>query len=399
MYKKDKICSVGLGYVGLPSATMFALYGLQVVGVDVNVKAVELINKGLSHIEEPDLDVALSSVVNEGKLVAQTDPTHADVFCITVPTPLIGETKEPDMACVISATKSIAPFVERGNLVILESTSPVGSTEMIVEVLVDERPDLDVRRNIFFAYCPERVLPGNTMRELIENSRVIGGYTPEAAEYAAEVFRTFCKGELVVSDCRTAELCKLVENSYRDVNCAFANELSMVCDSLGVDVSAVVSSANKHPRVNILDPGPGVGGHCLPIDPWFIASSCPDLTPLIQTARAVNTAKTRYCAKKIIDFCEQRGIQRLGVLGLSYKPNVDDPRESPSIEIVNELTEKVDVIVGDPFYACAPSQLSPAVEFRSAVHLDDVDFKIVLTEHSCFKAQLESGAALSLSEL
>ncbi|QIG54263.1 UDP-N-acetyl-D-mannosamine dehydrogenase [Altererythrobacter sp. BO-6] len=363
----EKISVIGLGYIGLPTAAMFASRKIQVVGVDVNEVAVETINRGQIHIVEPDLDMVVHAAVNEGYLRATTTPEPADAFLIAVPTPFKGENHEPDLSYIEAASKAIAPFLEKGNLVVLESTSPVGATEAMADWLAAARPDLSFPQNagedsdVRIAHCPERVLPGKIMQELVSNDRVIGGVTPRCSQIAAALYGTFVTGECVVaSSPRVAEMAKLTENSFRDVNIAFANELSMICDKLDIDVWELLSLANRHPRVNILRPGPGVGGHCIAVDPWFIVSSAPDQTKLIRIAREVNDKKPQYVIDKIVEAARKIPRPQIVCLGLSYKADVDDLRESPAVGIVKQLVdlEIGEIIVVEPFIEEIPIDLA-----------------------------------------
>jgi len=292
------VCVVGLGYIGLPTATVLASCGLQVVGVDVRQDTVDTINAGKVHIVEPDLDDLLLKVVTNGALRATTKPERASAFIIAVPTPFRAA-HEPDLRFVEEATRAIAPVLEPGNVVLLESTSPVGTTEAVARWLGEERSDLTVPGDVAVAYCPERVLPGKILKELVQNDRVIGGLTAECARVAASLYARFVKGQCILTDARTAELCKLTENSFRDVNIAFANELSMICEKMGVDVWELINLTNHHPRVNVLQPGPGVGGHCIAVDPWFIVHSCPEEARLIRQARLVNDGKPDWVIRRV----------------------------------------------------------------------------------------------------
>uniref|UniRef100_UPI0035A14F2F UDP-N-acetyl-D-mannosamine dehydrogenase n=1 Tax=Glaesserella sp. TaxID=2094731 RepID=UPI0035A14F2F len=297
MEKFNRISVIGLGYIGLPTAAAFALHGVNVIGVDVNQHTVDTINQGKIHIVEPELEVAVHLSVTNGRLIATLTPEPAEAFLIAVPTPFKGDNYEPDLSYIEAASRAIAPVLKKGNLVILESTSPVGATEQMAEWLAHIRPDLTFPQqagedsDIRIAHCPERVLPGQVMRELVENDRIIGGMTDKCAEQAVRLYKTFVKGDCIVTNSRTAEMCKLTENAFRDVNIAFANELSIICDRLGINVWELISLANRHPRVNILQPGCGVGGHCIAVDPWFIVNKTPDLAKLIHTARLVNDGK------------------------------------------------------------------------------------------------------------
>ena len=345
---KEKICVVGLGYIGLPTAAVLASRGVEVVGVDVNHHTVDAINQGKIHIVEPDLDILVQASVQAGNLRAMLQAEKADVFMVAVPTPF-KEDHQPDLSFIESATKSIAPVLERGNLVILESTSPVGTTEKMIQWMQEERPDLVFpvfreegnQADIAVAHCPERVLPGKVVRELVENDRIIGGVTTECAEQVREIYKIFVKGDCLVTDCRTAELSKLVENSFRDVNIAFANELSLISDKLGINVWELIRLSNRHPRVNILQPGPGVGGHCIAVDPWFIVDSAPEQSRLIYTARLVNDGKPGFILEKIRQAVEQtdKEISNLTIacLGLAFKPDIDDLRESPALDIAQQV--------------------------------------------------------------
>lgn len=334
----QKIVVMGLGYIGLPTASMLATKGHTVLGVDVNESAVNTINSGRIHIIEPDLDILVRSAVNSGNLRASLTPEEGDTFILAVPTPFKeegGNPKAPDLSYVEAATRAIAPYLREDNLVILESTSPVGTTEVIENIISEMRPDLEGK--IHTAHCPERVLPGHILRELVDNDRIIGGTTKAAISKARTLYKTFCNGAILETDSRTAELSKLVENSFRDVNIAFANELSVICDKLGISVWETISLANRHPRVNILQPGPGVGGHCIAVDPWFIVSSAPDEARLIRTAREVNDAKPHWVIEKVRAKAERFKAPVIGCLGLTFKANIDDLRESPSMDIVKLL--------------------------------------------------------------
>jgi len=366
-----RISVIGLGYVGLPTAAMFASRKLEVIGVDVNQHAVNTINSGKVHIVEPDLDIVVRAVVREGYLRATSVPEPAEAFLIAVPTPFKGDNHEPDLGFIEAAARAIAPVLEAGNLVILESTSPVGTTEAMAEWLAEARPDLSFPQtageasDIRVAHCPERVLPGKVMQELITNDRVIGGMTPACSELAVKLYRTFVSGECVIaSGPRVAEMAKLTENSFRDVNIAFANELSLICEVLDMDVWELISLANRHPRVNILKPGPGVGGHCIAVDPWFIVSSAPNEAQLIRTARGVDVAKREWCnarIKKAMREAELRLGRRptVACLGLAFKPNIDDLRNSPALDIVFELAQEfgIQILAVEPNVGELPDKL------------------------------------------
>lgn len=337
-----KVCVIGLGYIGLPTSAVLASAGHTVIGVDVNPSVVEVINSGRVHIVEPDLEESVQAAVNGGKLRAQLLPEPADAFIICVPTPFHDRcgTPEPNMDYVVAAAKAIAPHVKAKDMVILESTSPVGSTELVKESLEYEGVDLE---SLQIAYCPERVLPGQILRELVENDRIVGGLTPEAGEAVAAFYRTFVSsGRVLVTDARTAEMSKLVENSFRDVNIAFANELSIICHRSGINPRELIDLANRHPRVNILNPGPGVGGHCIAVDPWFIVSMDPENARVIRQAREVNDGKAAWTKARIQEaadqFAQANGRPaRIAALGLAFKPDIDDLRESPALQIVSEL--------------------------------------------------------------
>ncbi len=329
------ICVIGLGYIGLPTASLLGTKGFQVHGVDVSEHVVNTINKGEIHIVEPDLDIMVRSAVNAGNLKAGLAPVDADIFIIAVPTPFKGD-HQPDLSYVESATKMISPHVKPGNLVILESTSPVGTTdEVVAKILADDGHDTD--KDILIAHCPERVLPGRILIELVENDRIVGGVNKLATEKAVAFYKTFVRGEVLSTDSRTAEMAKLTENSSRDVSIAFANELSTICDEEGINVWELISLANRHPRVNILSPGPGVGGHCIAVDPWFIVARVPKYAKLIKTARLVNDAKPEWVIEKVKSRAEKFKKPVIGCLGLAFKADVDDLRESPAVDIVRKL--------------------------------------------------------------
>lgn len=376
MKSKPKVVVMGLGYIGLPTSALIAGKGIQVVSVDVNPLVVETVNKGKTHIAEPDLSGLVKQVVDTGDLQAKTRPEEADVFIIAVPTPFKSN-HDPDISFVLDAAKSIAPYLRKGNLVILESTSPVGATERVFEVLAEARPDLIAdeeksaepiasgiqhlsstgrRSLIYVAYCPERVLPGKVIYELENNDRVIGGLDPESTEKAHAFYSLFVKGHLHNANAITAEMCKLVENAYRDVNIAFANELSLICDRAGTNVWDLIEMANKHPRVNILKPGCGVGGHCISVDPWFLVSQFPEDTGLILQARKLNDYKPRWVIEKIKETIalwkktyQEKGQPTVACMGLTFKPDIDDLRESPAWHITRELMkEQGNVIACEP---------------------------------------------------
>lgn len=343
-----KISVIGLGYIGLPTAAVLASRGVEVIGVDVDQHAVDTINQGKIHIVEPELDMLVHAAVQTGHLRATLKPEKADAFMVAVPTPFKGD-HEPDLTYIQAAANAIAPVLEKGNLIVLESTSPVGATEKMMGWMMDVRPDLvfpvygsdDEECDIAVAHCPERVLPGHVVRELVENDRIIGGVTTVCAEKAKELYKIFVDGECLITDARTAELSKLVENSFRDVNIAFANELSLICDKLNINVWELIQLANRHPRVNILQPGPGVGGHCIAVDPWFIVDSAPEEAKLIHTARLVNDGKPKFVLDKVEHAAAVLGKEKseltIACLGLAFKPDIDDLRESPALEIALQV--------------------------------------------------------------
>lgn len=389
-----RISVLGLGYVGLPSAAVFADSGLQVIGVDIDKNAVDIINGGKAHIVEPGLDDLLAKTVRSGQLRATTIAEKADVFVIAVPTPF-KDGHKPDLKYVKSAADMIAPLLEKGNLVILESTSPVGTTEQVAEWLKAARPDLNIpsldssEGDIYLAYCPERILPGKVIQEVVENDRVIGGITAESSEQAVRFYRHAVKGECHITNARTAELCKLSENSFRDVNIAFANELSIISAKLGVDVYQLIALANRHPRVDILQPGTGVGGHCIAVDPWFIVDSAPEEARMIRTAREVNDHKPEWVVQQVASLVEDIDSPVIACMGLAYKPDVDDLRESPSVEAVKSLIgmKLGRIIVCEPFVDRLPEALSTiGAEYQDAVSaIEAADVIVYLTAHSQFK--------------
>lgn len=351
----SRVSVVGLGYIGLPTAAMFASRRIEVVGVDVNTSVVERINNGEIHIVEPDLDIIVRAVVSQGYLRASIKAEPAEAFLVAVPTPFKGNNREPDLKHIEAAAQAIAPVLEKGNLVVLESTSPVGTTEQMAAWLAEARPDLTFPTthgndsDIRVAHCPERVLPGKVMKELISNDRLIGGLTERCSKMAVDLYKSFVLGDCVVTSARTAEMAKLTENSFRDVNIAFANELSLICDSLDIDVWEVVALANRHPRVNILRPGPGVGGHCIAVDPWFLVASAPRDTRMIRIAREINDGKPNWVIRKV-DCAVKSFLAQypklaleditIACYGLAFKADIDDLRESPALHIVEKLSEK-----------------------------------------------------------
>lgn len=397
----ETISVIGLGYIGLPTAAVFASKGKKVVGVDINARAVETINRGAIHIVEPDLDQVVHAAVTRGDLRATTQPEAADAFLIAVPTPFKDE-HQPDLRFVKAAAESIAPVLKKGDLVILESTSPVGSIELMADWLAAARPDLRFPQHgdtpdIFVAYCPERVLPGQVMVELINNDRVIGGMTPACSARASELYRLFLKGECVETNARTAEMCKLTENSFRDVNIAFANELSLICADQGINVWELIALANRHPRVNILQPGPGVGGHCIAVDPWFIVAQNPELARLIRTAREVNDAKPQWVLDQVktalADCLTQTGKRAsditIACFGLAFKPNIDDLRESPAVGVAQKIAEwhsGTTWVVEPHIEQLADALADKAVLVSAGQALEQADILVMLVDHRAFRA-------------
>ena len=337
-----------MGYIGLTTATMFSCYGHKVIGVDVNEKVVNNINKGKIIIEEPNLEELVEDVVKKGNLIASISPKESDVFIISVPTP-IKDDKTSDMSYVISATKSIVKYLKEGNIVVLESTSPVGTTEEVVKPIIEES-GLKVGRDIMLGYCPERVIPGKIIYELKNNDRVIGGIDKKSAEEIRKIYKTIVDGNIYLTDCKTAELCKLMENTYRDVNIALSNELLLICDKLNINVWEVIEYSNKHPRVNLHTPGPGVGGHCLAVDPWFIIEKEPELSNIIKSSRLLNDSMPEYVYNKIDKILQKDKSKKITILGITYKANTDDMRESPIIKLIDKLLKNnYNVKVFDPY--------------------------------------------------
>ncbi|MBS0631871.1 MAG: UDP-N-acetyl-D-mannosamine dehydrogenase [Verrucomicrobia bacterium] len=392
---KYDVCVIGLGYIGLPTASIFATRGLKVFGVDVRPDVVEIINAGGLHFHEPDLDVLVRAAVQSGNLRAGTGPQPADTFILAVPTPFsVGPKGEkiPDLSYVEQAARGIAPHVAAGNLVILESTSPVGTTELMRDWLTDERKKRGLPAvECLYAHCPERVLPGNMLKELVANDRIAGGLTPEAGRVAKELYQRFCTGEIFVSDARTAEMAKLTENSFRDVNIAFANELSLICERLNIDVWELIKLANRHPRVKILQPGPGVGGHCIAVDPWFIVHSAPEVAPLIRTAREVNDSKPHHIVARVKAAAAKLKDPVIACLGLAFKADIDDLRESPAMEITAEIAHgKLGrVLAVEPHVKTLPASLAKLGNVTFATAEDAVkqaDIIVLLVNHRPFTA-------------
>ncbi|MFL0806079.1 MAG: UDP-N-acetyl-D-mannosamine dehydrogenase [Oceanobacter sp.] len=386
---------VGLGYIGLPTAAVLASSGISVIGVDVNETTVDIINRGDIHIVEPDLDRVVHDVVHSGLLRATTVAEAADAFMVAVPTPFTDD-RQADLSYIEAAARSIAPVLQSGNLVVLESTSPVGATEKLAAWLAEQRPDLTFPQtageaaDILVAHCPERVLPGHVLRELVENDRVIGGMSEASSKAATELYRFFVKGNCLITNARTAEMAKLTENSFRDVNIAFSNELSIICDELDINVWELIQLANRHPRVNILNPGPGVGGHCIAVDPWFIVSSAPESARLIRTAREVNDYKPAYVVKQTCNAALEFRKPVVACLGLSYKADIDDLRESPAVDVVTELAERNmgELLVVEPHISALPTVMNDCeqvslVSLEEA--LDRANILLILVDHQDFK--------------
>jgi UDP-N-acetyl-D-mannosaminuronic acid dehydrogenase len=392
MKYSTKICVVGLGYIGLPSASLLANRGYRVQGVDISQEVVDTINQGKIHIVEPDLDSFVHSAVNSGRLNASLKPEPADIFILAVPTPF-HEGFVPNIDYVLDATRAIAPVVKTGDLVILESTSPVGTTENVAKALKDCGVNAD---SLYIAHCPERVLPGHIMRELVENDRIVGGITSEASNKVAAFYRTFVTGEVLVTDARTAEMAKLTENSFRDVNIAFANELSLLSDKFGIDVWELIRLANRHPRVNILQPATGVGGHCIAVDPWFIVHEGGEDAKLIRAGREVNIRKTEWVVEKIkgevSSFAQQHGREPVvACMGLAFKPNIDDLRESPALWVFQQL-----VAAG-----IQPKAVEPNLNSHASIILTpwedaakEADIVVYLVAHREFKKLASEGKVL-----
>ncbi|MFT3931302.1 MAG: UDP-N-acetyl-D-mannosamine dehydrogenase [Spongiibacteraceae bacterium] len=376
-----KICVVGLGYIGLPTASLLGTKGYQVHGVDVSAKVVETINKGGIHIVEPDLDILVKSAVQAGNLVASQQPTEADIFIIAVPTPFT-DGKKPDLTYVEKATQSICSYVKPGNLVILESTSPVGTTDEVVARILAENGH-NVGTDVFVAHCPERVLPGRILVELVENDRVVGGINEASTQVAVAFYEEFVRGEVLPTTAKTAEMVKLTENSSRDVQIAFANEISMICEAEGINTWEVIALANRHPRVNILQPGPGVGGHCIAVDPWFIVHRSPEYARLIRTAREVNDYKPEWVLERVRKKAAKFKTPVIGCLGLAFKADVDDLRESPAMDIVRHLQKEN---IGE-LLICEPN-LKSHPEFklmRAEDVIKEADIILLLVDHKPFR--------------
>jgi len=396
-----RVAVIGLGYIGLPTAVALATRGVEVVGVDINTDTVDAVSHGQVPFVEPDLAVSVSGAVAMGRLTATTETPPADAYIIAVPTPF-NDDHSADVSYIRAAAEQIAPQLRGGEIVVLESTSPPGTTEALSRWIADLRPDLrlphadDGIADVHVAHCPERVLPGRIMIEMVTNDRVVGGVTRRCAEKAASIYRVFAQGKILITDAASAEMAKLVENAYRDVNIAFANELSLISESLRLDVWEVIKLANHHPRVNILTPGPGVGGHCIAVDPWFIVGAAPGLARLIRTAREVNDSKPRHVAEQIIAKCDRFRSPMVACLGLTFKANVDDIRESPAVEVVEYLAEalpEVDILIADPYVDALPPRLAkyPNLKLSSTINaVDAADIVTLLVDHDQFKTMSKS---------
>lgn len=381
-----KACFMGLGYIGLPIAIIAAKHGIQIIGVDINPKVVEQTNQGRLHIVEPGIETMLKEVIDNGMLKASTTPEVCDAYFMVVPTPFKGN-HEPDVSYVEAATRSVIPYLKKGDLYVIESTSPVGTTEKMAEIIFNERPEL--KDEIYISYCPERILPGNVIYELIHNDRVIGGLTPESTDKAIEFYAQFVEGTLHKTNCRTAELCKLTENSSRDVQIAFANELSLICDKAGINVWELINLANKHPRVNILQPGCGVGGHCIAVDPYFLTADFPVESKIIANAREVNNYKAFWCAEKIKNAMLEYELRHhhkpvVAMMGLAFKPDIDDLRESPAKYITTKVMQScnnADILVVEPNVKV--HNVFKLTDYKEAY--EKADIVAFLTAHTPFK--------------
>jgi len=388
----NRVAMVGLGYIGLPTAALMASRGLEVVGVDVNQDTVDTINAGNVHIVEPDLDIVVRSTVTTGNLRATTTMEKADAFLVAVPTPFKDD-HVPDLKYIESAAKMIAPLLESGNLVILESTSPVGTTEKLAAWLAEARPDLTFPQqtgenaDVQLAHCPERVLPGYVLQELVSNDRIIGGMGQKSIDKATALYKKFVKGNCIATNARTAEMAKLTENAFRDTNIAFANELSLLCNKLDIDVWELISLANRHPRVNILQPGPGVGGHCIAVDPWFIVDSAPELARMVRTAREVNDGKPLAVIEEVKAKASKFKKPTIACFGAAFKANIDDLRESPALQIIGDLLEADlgDLLVVEPNIEKLPENLSGAKLSSVGDALASADIVVGLVDHDPFK--------------
>ena len=392
-----KACFMGLGYIGLPTAIIAAKHGIKIHGVDINPKVVEKTNAGQLHIIEPGMQELLEEVVKSGQLYAATTPVESDAYFMVVPTPFKGD-HQPDTSYVEAATRAVLPLLKEGDLYVIESTSPVGTTEAMAEIIFSERPEL--KDKIYIAYCPERVLPGNVIFELVNNDRVIGGLNPESTEKAIEFYSQFVKGELHKTNCRTAEMCKLTENSSRDVQIAFANELSFICDKAGINVWELITLANKHPRVNILQPGCGVGGHCIAVDPYFLTAEFPTESQIIAKAREINNYKSYWCAERVVNEILKFNLSQkrkpvVAMMGLAFKPNIDDLRESPAALIVSKVLESshdADILIVEP--NVPEHKVYKLTNYAEA--FEKADIVVYLVAHNEFKTLPKSAEKLTL---
>ncbi len=402
MMNFKKISVIGLGYIGLPTAGLFASKKIKVVGIDVDKDIVKIINKGKVHIVEPDLEKIVHSAVKKNYLIATTKPEPAEAFLIAVPTPFKGKKFEPDLSFIKAATESISKVIKKGDLIVLESTSPVGTTEKIAKWLSNIRKDLTFphthkeKADINIAYCPERVMPGNVINELVENDRVIGGISSACSNRALELYKNFVKGECIITNAKTAEMVKLTENASRDVQLAFANELSIICDNLNIDVWELITLANRHPRVNILNPGPGVGGHCIAVDPWFIVSKNPIDSKIIKLSREINDKKPDWVYNKvkiaIAEYLKDQESKKnnkvtVACYGLTFKANIDDLRESPAVEIVRKIAKKHEgkVLVIEPHIKILPKSLKNVELCDFNFAQNNADVHVLLVDHEEFK--------------
>lgn len=394
MHSFSRVSVIGLGYIGLPTAAVIASRGVEVLGVDVSEHAVNTINQGKIHIVEPDLDMLVQAAVTTGKLKASLTPEPAEAFMIAVPTPFT-DNKSPDLSYIRAALENIAPVIAKGNLIVLESTSPVGTTDKISAWLGELRPDLVMphqdpdKADVYIAHCPERVLPGRVLQELVSNDRIIGGITERCAQKAVSLYNLFVRGECLLTNARTAEMAKLTENSFRDVNIAFANELSMICDHLKINVWELIKLANRHPRVNILSPGPGVGGHCIAVDPWFIVDSAPEQAQIIRKAREINDSKPHYVINKIKQAADQFKKPVIACLGLAFKADIDDLRESPALDIAMALLHDNvgDVLLVEPNIKQLPKKHAEHNAKLTTLPqaLERANVLVVLVDHKQFK--------------
>lgn len=395
MHTIDNVAVIGLGYIGLPTAAILAANGLKVIGVDVNTNTIDAVNRGEVPFVEPDLASYVAGAVSQHKLSASAETPAVQAYIVAVPTPFNPD-RTADVSYIKAAARNIAPRLVGGELVILESTSPPGTTQLLGDYLISLRPDLSLdgandKPAIHVAHCPERVLPGRIMIELVTNDRIVGGLTPEAAELAKALYAVFCQGEILVTDAATAEMAKLVENSYRDVNIAFANELSVISDKLGINVWELIKLANHHPRVNILQPGPGVGGHCIAVDPWFIVAAAPEEAQLIRQARKTNDQKPDWVVNQTVRAVDSKVSPKIAVLGLAFKANIDDLRESPAVTIVERLSAKLDgaeLLVVEPHVEKLPLQLEGLTNVRLTGLTESIaaaDAVLLLVDHDDFK--------------